>query len=128
MTIYSIIFFFFATLFAIIFIYSIIKFYLPVYNDEISYVIPLCIMGFFQCIYYLFVNYLFFFEKTKSLMLITFLISIIHLVLTFLFVKNSASILAYIGLFSTFLITFFVVLLSTKNYSLHRQIPNDKLF
>lgn len=45
----------------------------PNYAGSIPYLFPLCMAAMFQCIYYLFVNYLFYYKKTKGLMFITFL-------------------------------------------------------
>jgi O-antigen/teichoic acid export membrane protein len=116
LTLYSILFFLISTLVAIISIFLFIKYLAPKYNDAIPFIIPLCLMGFFQCLYYLFVNYLFYYSKTKGLMLITFGVSLLHVLLAFLLVKYSSLFLAYIGLFSTFLICILVVIYSNKIY------------
>jgi O-antigen/teichoic acid export membrane protein len=117
----SILFFLLFTLTAILAVYLFIMNFLPKYIDSIPYIIPLSFMGFFQCIYYLFVNYLFYFNKTKGLMGITFSVSLFHVLLVYFFIKYSSLLSAYIGLFSTFLICIFVVIFSNKTYPLFKE-------
>lgn len=95
-----------------------INIFIPKYIDAKPYLFPLFVSAFFQCIYYLFVNYLFYFQKTKQLMYITFSISIIHFLLSIMFTRYSSLYTAYISLFSTFLICCSVVLYANKIYPL----------
>lgn len=90
----------------------------PQYNISLLILIPLCFSAFFQSIYYLFVNYLFFFKKTVILMYITVSISFIHLLLSIFLIKISVIYAAYITLASNALITILVILYSKKLYSL----------
>ena len=129
LTVFSAIFFLIVTLFSIVGIYLFINFLAPKYTDAIPFIIPLCLMGFFQCLYYLFVNYLFYYNKTKGLMMITFGVSLIHVLLAFFLVKYSSLFLAYIGLFSTFLICVLVMIYSHKTYPLLKtHSPNLKTY
>lgn len=89
---------------------------MPQYKEGIPYLLPLCIAGFFQCVYYLYVNFLFYFKKTKHLMYITFGISLFHLALSFILTRYSVLCTAYISLISNALITFLVFLYSQKIY------------
>lgn len=106
------------TLAGIILMYLIIKLFIHKYQTAIVYIIPLSLAAFFQCIYYLFVNYLFFFNKTKTLMYITFSISVFHFALSFFITKYSVLYTAYLNLFSNCLICIFVIYYSNKTFPL----------
>lgn len=92
----------------------------PQYSASVIYVIPLCISAFFHCVYLLFVNYLFYFRKTRVLMNITILCSIIHACLSLAFTRYDILITAYISLISNFLICIAVVLYSQKVYPIFK--------
>lgn len=62
---------------------------LPNYKSSLSYFTIIAISGFLQCIYYLYTNYLFYYDKTKNLMYITFGCSVLHLILSLLLTKYS---------------------------------------
>lgn len=86
----------------------------PQYEDSIPFLLPLCVSALFQCIYYLYVNYIFYYKKTKILMYITFLMSIIHLTLSIILTRYSIMFTAYITLFVNIAITFLVYKYSKK--------------
>ena len=60
----------------------LIPIFMPKYTECVPYFAILSIYGFFQCIYFLYCNYLFYFDCTKQLMYITFGSSIVHLLLS----------------------------------------------
>jgi O-antigen/teichoic acid export membrane protein len=91
-----------------IFIYK----YMPEYSGSLKYLFPLCISMLFQSIYFLYVNYLFYYRKTKVLMYITFLVSILHIILSYLLTPYSVQFTAYISVFSSSLICLLVYLYS----------------
>lgn len=91
---------------------------IPEYAGSIPYLFPLCMAAMSQCIYYLFVNYLFYFKKTKGLMYITFSMSILHFLLSLLLTKYSIMYTAYITMTVNFIITTLVFLYSRKIYKL----------
>lgn len=97
----------------------LIKFVIPKYNDAIPYLIPLCIAAFFQCVYYLFVNYLFYFDKTKTLMYITFSISVFHFLVSVILTKYSALFTSYLTLISNLVIAILVIIYTNKIYPLY---------
>lgn len=66
-----------------------IPIFMPKYTSCVPYFVILSVYGFFQCIYFLFCNYLFYYNKTKQLMFITFGSSIIHFLLSFWLTKYS---------------------------------------
>lgn len=62
---------------------------MPKYAGAVPFFVVLCIYGFLQCIYFLYCNYLFYYEKTNVLMMITFFSSLLHLILSFCFTRYS---------------------------------------
>ena len=65
-----------------IFAFCLTCFLIPSYKGSIQYLIPLCLAGFFQCIYLLWVNYLFYYKKTKQLMHITLSTAVLQVILS----------------------------------------------
>ncbi|WP_346086122.1 oligosaccharide flippase family protein [Sphingobacterium ginsenosidimutans] len=109
------------TVISMVVIYGIIKLFMPKYIDAIPYIFPLCAAAFFQCIYYLFVNYIFYYKKTKELMYITFSISIIHVILSICITRYTVVGLAYLNLLSNFIICSCVIYYSNKLYPILRK-------
>lgn len=72
---------------------------LPKYIGCIPFLLPVCIAAFFYCIYLLYVNYLFYYERTVLLMWITFSMSVLQVSLSLLLTKYSILYTAYISLF-----------------------------
>ena len=96
--------YFVITLSICLFASILIPFAFPKYNDCIIYVFPLCGGAMFQCFYLVYVNILFFYKKTKTLMYITFTCSLLHCIMSFLLTKYGVIYTAYISLFSNMLI------------------------
>ena len=117
-TFYMLIMFLILTFFVISFCYLFIPFLFPRYNDAVIYIIPLCCAAFFQCVYLLFCNILFFYKKTTQLMYITFSISLVHLLLSLLLTYKSVMYTSYISLLSSFLQAIIVFFYSRKLYKL----------
>lgn len=84
------------------------------YSDAINYLIPLLISAFFQCVYLLFTNYLFYYSKTKELMFITFSCSLIQVLFSVLFTKYSLYYTAIASVISSFLTALFVFIQATR--------------
>lgn len=84
--------------------FVLIPFAFPEYNDCIVYLFPLCGGAMFQCFYLVYVNILFFYKKTKILMYITFICSLLHCIMSFLLTKYGVVYTAYISFFSNMLI------------------------
>ena len=85
----------------------IIPILLPKYSSSLPYFYLLGISGYFQCIYFLYTNYLFYYDRTKDLMFITFSCSVLHLGLSMLFTRYS---LYYTCLLYVFLKALMVVM------------------
>lgn len=97
----------------------IIPFIFPQYAESMMYILPLCISGFFQIIYLMFVNVLFFYSRTRSLMLITIFLSIVHCLLSLVITKYSLLYLSVLSLFINFLIAISVMYCSYKELHKH---------
>ncbi len=69
--------------------YLIVPYALPRYESAMNYFVLLAIYGFLVCMYLIYTNYLFFFKKTKSIMIITLSSSLLHLCLSLLLTKYS---------------------------------------
>ena len=68
---------------------ALVHSFLPRYVSSLNYFVILTIYAFLHCIYFLYTNYLFYFKKTKHLMLITFSFAILHLSASLIFTKCS---------------------------------------
>ena len=97
-----------------ILIVSLVPVMLPQYKGAIPYFSILAIYGFLQCVYFLFCNFLFYFEKTKQLMYVTFGTSLLHLALSIIFTKYSLYYTCIIYVFIQALIVLLVLYLSTN--------------
>lgn len=84
------------------------------YNNSVVLIIPLCISSFFQCLYLLYVNYLFYYKKTKELMFITFSLSVLQVILSLWLTKFGLMFTACISMFITGLIALSICLYSKK--------------
>ena len=69
--------------------YILVPIVLPSYANAMNYFVVLSIYGFFVCVYLIYTNYLFFFKKTRVLMLITVTSALIHLLLSFFLTRYS---------------------------------------
>lgn len=78
-----------ATLLVVMAMTILVPFVLPKYSKSLPYFSILAVYGFLQCLYFLVCNYLFYYEKTKSLMYITFGSSIFHLLMSMSFTRFS---------------------------------------
>jgi len=84
--------------------------------DSIKFVIYILLANMFNGMYFMVVNYLFFTQKTDKLAIITFSISLIHLLLSYSLIKYYGAIgVAYSGVISMFL-TFLSVWFYSNRY------------
>lgn len=84
-----------------------IWFFLPQYHESIPYFLLLSLYGYLTCLYFIYVNYLFYFNETKTIMYITFCSSLLHLALSLLFTRFSL----YFTVFIYIIVQGFIVLL-----------------
>lgn len=69
--------------------YFFLPIILPKYETSLKYFPLLAIYGLLMCYYLVYTNFLFFYKKTKNLMYITFVSSIVHLLLSLLLTQYS---------------------------------------
>lgn len=85
------------------------------YGAAVGYLIPLLVSSFFQCIYLLFTNYLFYYSKTKDLMYITLSCSVTQVLLSLLLTRYSLYFTAIASAVASVLTAFFVWFIAIKN-------------
>lgn len=107
--------FFAVTIAVAIFAFGLIHFFLQRYEESLRYIMPLCIGAFFQCIYLLWVNYLFFYKKTTQLMHITLSTAILQVILSIWLTRYSPIYTAYISMAIT-AITMIAVMFKSNKY------------
>lgn len=95
------------------FAFGLIHFFIPRYEGSIPYILPLCLGAFFQCIYLLWVNYLFYYKKTRQLMHITLSTAIFQVLLSIWLTPYSPLYTAYISM-SIMALTALIVYLRSK--------------
>ncbi len=78
-----------ATIIVILLVTLIIPTVLPKYANALPYFWILSAYGFIQCLYFLYTNYLFFYNKTKYLMFVTFSTSVLQLILSLILTRFS---------------------------------------
>ena len=88
--------------------YFIFPLVLPKYANSMNYFLLLAIWGLGQCLYLLYTNYLFYYDKTKSIMYITFCTSLLHLLLSLLLTRYSLFFTCSIYIITQFVICFFI--------------------
>ena len=62
---------------------------IPNYQASLPYFWITSVSGYLNCIYFLFVNYLFYYHRNKNIMMVTFLSSLLHLSMSLLLTKYS---------------------------------------
>lgn len=90
----------------------------PKYQSAITYLFPLSMGAFFQCVYLQFCNYIFYFKKTKQLMYMTFSVSIIHMSLSLFLTQYSVVLTAYVSMISSFIEALIIFIYSRKLYKI----------
>ena len=93
---------------------------LPKYSGSLTYFWITSVSGYLQCLYYLFVNYLFYYHKNKNIMLITFITALLHLGLSLLLTRYSLYLTSII-----YIVSQSVVVILIANQSL--KIINEKI-
>ncbi len=106
--------------------FVLIPILMPKYSSCVPYFLILSVYGFFQCIYLLYCNYLFYFDNTKQLMMITFGSSILHLILSLWLTRYSLFYTCFIYVFTIIIVVLLVFLQSRKllkirGYAQHKK-------
>lgn len=111
---YTSVVFFALTILIIVGCYIFIPWLFPNYAGSCKYLIPLTLSAFFQCIYLLYVNYLFFYKKTVVLMNITVTLSFLQLLLSLVLTKYNVMFAALINMTINGLICMSVIIYKKK--------------
>lgn len=102
---------------------------IPQYKASIPLFLILSVYGLLQCFYFLYCNYLFYYEKTKTLMYITFSTSIFHLLMSLWLTRYSLYLTCILYIISQLIITLLVYknsrLLIFRNLCLNKN--NDAI-
>lgn len=109
-----------STILVVLFVSLMIPILLPNYVESIPFFVILSIYGFLQCIYFLFCNYLFYYKETQTLMYITFVTSIIHLILSLVLTRYSLFLTCFVYVFIQSLVVFLVTRKALKLLTLHK--------
>lgn len=100
-----------------------VYFFLPKYVPSLRYFFILCVFGYFQCLYYLYCNFLFYYGKTKIMMYITFITSIAHLCLSLFLTKFSLYCTAFIYIIIESMLLYSVYYVARKLKIEHSLLP-----
>lgn len=79
---------------------------LPKYSGSLIYFSILGIYGFLQCVYFIYSNFLFFYDKTRAIMYITFFSSLLHLLLSLSLTRYSLLFTCFVYVLSQLIIVF----------------------
>lgn len=92
---------------------------LPKYAESKMYIPLLSLYALFLCLYYLYTNYLFYFEKTKNIMYITLGSALLHLGLSFLLTRYSLFFTCGAYVLTQFLVFILIRNLAIKELKIH---------
>lgn len=102
------------SIFIVIAAFIFVPILLPQYADSKYYIIILTVFGYFQCIYLLWTNYLFYYNRTKEIMFITFTSSILHLLLSVWLTRYNLYYTALVYCFTQGIVTLGIKYLAKK--------------
>ena len=89
------------------------------YQDSIKYIFWISLAYAFNGMYYMVVNYIFYVKKTSLLSITTIIMSIFHVILSFILIQYFDAMGAAYATFISFLLTFLIVWrLSAKVYEM----------
>lgn len=107
------------TVFIVCISFVFIPVFFPNYSDSLSYLIFLSLGSLAQCIYLLYVNYIFYYKRTKILMYITFSTSLLHAILSIIVVKYSLMYIAVLNAITNIVIMLLVYIYARKLINQH---------
>ena len=86
----------------------LVNYLLPKYSPSLPFFWITSISGFLQCIYFIYVNYLFYYRKNFRIMNITFFTSVIHLILSLILTRYSLYYTSIIYILSQGIVLFLI--------------------
>lgn len=107
-----------------LFIIILVPILLPKYSQSTTYFMLLAGAGFLQCLYFLYCNYLYYYNKNKQIMYIMIVSSLLHLLFSMLLTKFSLYVLCLIYILSQFFIYFSVKKIALE--TLKKELFNEK--
>ena len=99
----------------------LVPLFLPGYIKCLPYFWILSISGYLYCLYFLFVNYLFYYHRNHRIMMITFLTALMHLGMSLLLTKFSLYYTAVIHVVSQLVV--FLLILKESQKLMQEKIP-----
>ena len=85
-----------ACVFLTVFFPILVVVFLPKYTSSLGYFFVLSFFGYLECLYFIYINYLFYYGKTKMIMSMTFGTSLLHLLLSLILTQYSLYYTAFI--------------------------------
>ena len=105
--------------------YVAVPFILPKYTGSLRYVPLLTLFGYLTCIYFLWINYLFFYKQTKDIMYVTFGSSVLHLLLSLILTRYSLFLTAALYALTQYIVVLFIKK-KAKQILTQKLINNDE--
>ncbi len=103
-----------STIAVVICVLGVVSLFFDKYTSSVQYFLILSVYGFLQCVYYIYCNYLFYYNQTKHLMFITFMCSLLHMILSFVLTGMSLYYTSFIYVLVQTIIVFLVFRKSRK--------------
>lgn len=88
--------------------YLLIPIIMPNYKGAMNYFLLTAIWALFQCLYFLYTNFLFYYKKTKDIMYITFGSAVLHLILSLFLTRYSLYFTSLIYILTQSFVFFFI--------------------
>lgn len=92
----------------------LVPFALPKYSGSLPYFYITSVSGYLQCLYYLYVNPLFYYHRNKDIMIVTFLTALVHLGLSLILTRYSLYLTACIYVISQGCVSIIIAMRSKK--------------
>lgn len=99
---------------------------MPNYTKSLPYFTILTFSGLAQCIYFLYCSYLFYYDKTRQLMYITFITALFHVLLSYTLTRYSLYLTCGANVVSQLIVTTLVILESKKIIKIKLKYGNHK--
>lgn len=99
-----------------------IPYFISRYEGSVAYIFPVCFGAFWQCLYLLYVNYLFYYKRTKQLMYITFSTALLQFGISVLVTKYSVLYTAYSSMVISMITFIAVFLLVRKTIKVNQEV------
>jgi O-antigen/teichoic acid export membrane protein len=99
--------------------YFFIPIILPKYADSMFYIPLLSVYALFCCYYFLYTNYLFYYEKTKNIMYVTLGAALVHLALSYFLTRYSLLVTCMIYCVTQYFVYLCIKKMALRELKLH---------